>query len=116
VSYSIGLTEVPKGDLPDVLDGKIQEHLNSTNHGEAEPQVREHFAHLREVVLDTIEKLFPGYSHLHVAVSGHANPGGAPAEGYANDVATVTVSGATVAPAEVPPTPSATEVQPEAGA
>lgn len=88
MSYSLSIGPAAGLDLERAIDQAEASHELSDEASEALGAAKEAAKALATVVV-------PGGEPASVSISGHANPGHKPAEGWANDFVAVTVTQAT---------------------
>jgi hypothetical protein len=95
MSYSANFT-VTKGtdDDVDMFDDRVELLTEQVRGGQpdAVDAAGEHFDRIRRALVELVAAVGPEDGTLSVTVSGHANPGHAPTEGWANESITVAVS------------------------
>jgi len=90
VSWSVSVAPVPRGEFESAVDAAAEDWSNMNQHAEAEAKEQvdkavELVKALADAVSDTVDR------KIGATLSGHANPGHEPRDGYADDSITVNV-------------------------
>ena len=89
MSWSFGVTQVDKNTVDEALNSAAETHVVNAMRGDSGPEMSEQMEQAVYAVVAIVTSGVLGEGPFSVSLSGHANPGHKPREGWADDAISI---------------------------